>query len=147
MDDFIKIVFNDEDSFYVYYITDKIFEKEDDFKKLFKYINDILIKKYDYEFDGFYDVVIYFQKGIYVLDFEFVDGYGDKDFNVMMYLNSDILYEFEDSEILDCQKIYYKEKYYTEVENVLDDIKLFEYGSIIFGKEVEEVLNNGILIF
>ena len=144
--DSIKVEFNSEDSFTIFYITNEIFSNEDEYKVLFKYLDDILFRKYNYVLHGFYDVTIYFYKGIYVLDFELIDDYGRKDFNVTLFLNSMILYEFEDLNLITKDKIYYEDKFYTEIDNMIDDIRLFEYGRIIYGKSVDKILKNGILL-
>lgn len=146
MEESLKIEFNDLDCFTVFYITDDIFSTEDEYKVLFKYLNDVLYKRYNYSLHGFYDVTIYFYKGIYVLDFELIDDYGRKDFNVTLFLNSDMLYEFEDISLIDKEKIYYDNKFYVELDNMLSDIRLYEYGKIVYGKDVDKILNEGILI-
>lgn len=146
MEESLKIEFNDLDCFTVFYITDEIFSTEDEYKVLFKYLNDVLYKRYNYSLHGFYDVTIYFYKGIYVLDFELIDDYGRKDFNVTLFLNSDMLYEFEDINLIDKEKIYYDNKFYVELDNMLSDIRLYEYGKIVYGKDVDKILNEGILI-
>ncbi len=146
MEESLKIEFNDLDCFTVFYITDDIFSTEDEYKVLFKYLNDVLYKRYNYSLHGFYDVTIYFYKGIYVLDFELIDDYGRKDFNVTLFLNSNMLYEFEDISLIDKEKIYYDNKFYVELDNMLSDIRLYEYGKIVYGKDVDKILNEGILI-
>ena len=44
------------------------------------------------------------------------------------------------------EKIYYHGNFYTEIENVIDDIHFFEYGKVIFGEQVNDILNHGILV-
>lgn len=146
MKDSFKVDFHCSDSFTIFFITDNIFETEEEYKILFKFINDTLYKKYSYSLHGFYDVVIYFYKGIYVLDFELIDDYGRKDFDVTLFINSNMLYEFNDMNLIDKEKIYYQDKFYTEIDNIIDDIRLYEYGRIVYGKDVDEILKNGILL-
>ena len=146
MNNTLKVLFNSDCSFTIIYITDNLMETEDDYKNLFVYFNKILLKKYDYEFEGFYDVTVYFYKGIYVFDFEFIEDYGRKDFNITIFVNSNMLYEFDDMHMFDCKKIYYNKKFYIEIDEVISDIRLFEYGRIVYGKIVDQILKNGILI-
>lgn len=146
MEDIIKVEFKDEESFTIFYITDEVFETEEEFKLFFKYLDNILKNRYNYELNGFYDVFIYFSDNLYILDFIYIDDFGNKDFNVTMYLNTTILYEFYDSDLISCKKIYYNNKYYTEIANMINDIRLFEYGNIIYGKEAEKIINRGLLI-
>lgn len=142
----MKVDFIDNDNFIIYYLTDENFRTEEEMKTFFKLLNYDLKKQYNYEFHGFYDVKIFCKAGIYILEFESIDEYSRSDFNITILLNSIILYEFEDSDLFNEEKIYYKEKYYIEIDNVVDDIHLFEYGNVIYGKKIDEILNNGILI-
>lgn len=142
----LKVEFQDEDSFIIYYVTDKVYENEEEYKELFKVLNDRLNRVYNYIFHGFYDVTIHYCKGIYVLQFDYIDDYGRRDFNVTIFLNSDMLYEFDDDEFINDTKIYFDGMYYVEIAKVLNDIRLFENGNIIYGKDAEKVLSNGVLI-
>ena len=146
MKESIKISFKDDDTFTIFYLTEKEYLEEADFKELFKTFNIKLISKYDYRFHGFYEVNIYHNKGIYIFDFEFIETYPENDFDVTLVLDSDILYEFEDSDLVDGKKIYYKDKYYVEIGKMIDNIKLFEYGNIIYNEYVNKILKLGIII-
>ena len=82
-----------------------------------------------------------------MLEFENIDDYGSSDFDITMLLNSILLYEFEDSDMVKGDKIYYRGKFYIEVSTVMDDdIHFFEYGNIVYGKQVDEILSHGILV-
>ncbi len=142
----LKVEFIDDDSFTIYYITSDILENEDDYRILFKYLNDELYKRYNYSLEGFYDVTIYVNNQVYILVFDRLDYYDRRDFNITILLNSIILYRFEDIDLIPNDKIYYRGYFYTEIDNIVGDIRLFEYGDIIYGKDTKEVLNRGILI-
>lgn len=142
----MKVDFIDNNNFIIYYLSDDKFRTEDEIKIFFKLLNQELKHQHNYEFHGFYDVNIYSSDGIYVLEFENIDNYGQSDFNITMLLNTILLYEFEDEDIIKGDKIYYKEKFYVEIANIIDDIHLFEYGNIVYGKQVNDILNNGILV-
>lgn len=142
----MKVDFIDDNRFIIYYLSDEKFRTEDEMKTFFKLLNYDLKNQYNYEFQGFYDVNIFSSVGIYVLEFENIDDYGRSDFNITMLLNTVLLYEFDDEDIYKGEKIYYKGKYYIELIDMVEDIHLFEYGNIIYGKEVDEILNNGILV-
>lgn len=146
MKGYIKINFDDEDSFTIFYVTKEEYMEEADFKALFKMFNEELITKYDYQFDGFYEVDIYHNPGIYIFEFNYIDSYGRNDFDVTLTINSTILYEFYDMDLINDSFIYYSDKYYIEIDKVIDDIRLFEYGNIVYGKSVNKILNLGILI-
>lgn len=142
----MKVDFIDDEHFIIYYLCDDQFRKEEEMKSFFKLLNYELNNQYHYEFHGFYDVEIFCCEGLYVLDFRNIDDFGGKDFNITMLLNSVLLFEFEDSDMVEGNKIYYQGKFYTEVIDVLDNPYLFEYGEIVYGKRVEEILNQGILV-
>lgn len=142
----MKVDFINDDHFIIYYLTEEKFRTEDEMKVFFKLLNYDLKKYYNYEFNGFYNVDIFWIDGIYVLDFENTSDYGRCDFNITMLLNSVLLYEFDDDDIITNNKVYYQDKFYVELSDVINNINLFEYGNIVFGKRVEEVLNNGILL-
>lgn len=142
----MKADFLDDDHFIVYYLTEEKFRTEDEIKIFFKLLNSDLKKMYNYEFHGFYDVDIFCSDGIYVLEFKNIDDYGRSDFNITMLLNTVLLYEFEDEDIFNGEKIYYRGKFYIELVDMVDDIHLFEYGNVVYGKRVNEILNNGILV-
>ena len=115
-------------------------------KLFFKILNNYLQERFNYKFHGFYDVTIFFSQGIYVLDFKNIDDYGRSDFNITMLLNCVILYEFEDSDLIKGEKVYYQGKYYVEIDDVLDNVYLFENGNIVYGERVDNILNSGILV-
>lgn len=142
----MKTEFIDDDNFIIYYLSDDKFRTENEMKLFFKLLNSGLKHKYNYEFHGFYDVNIFCSDKLYVLEFNNIDDYGRIDFDITMLLNTVLLYEFEDEEIFKGEKIYYQDKFYIEIDNVINDIHLFEYGNIIYGKQVDEILNNGILV-
>lgn len=142
----MKVDFIDDDHFIIYYLSKECFKTEEELKSFFKLLNHELKHQYRYEFHGFYNVNIFLCKGLYVLEFENIDDFGSADFNITMLLNSVLLYEFEDSDMFSGEKIYCNGKFYLEVMDVIDDIHLFEYGNIIYGKRVEEILSEGILV-
>lgn len=142
----MKVDFIDDDHLVIYYLTSDNFRTEEEMKAFFKLLNYDLKHRYRYEFHGFYNVTIFCCEGLYVLDFENIDDYGSADFNITMLLNSVLLYEFDNSEIISGEKVYYQKKFYVEAIDMVDDIHLFEYGNIIYGKKVDEILNNGILV-
>ena len=142
----MKVDFIDDAHFIIYYLTNEKFRTEDEMKVFFKLLNHDLKHQCNYEFHGFYDVNIFCSDGIYVLEFENLDDYGRSDFNITMLLNSVLLYEFEDEDIFKGEKVYYKDKFYVEIVDMINDVHLFEYGNVIYGRGVDEILNNGILV-
>ena len=115
-------------------------------KVFFKLLNSELKTRCNYQFHGLYEVKIYCTCGLYILEFDCVDDYGRTDFDITMLLNTVILFKFFDEDFFKGEKVYYEGNFYVEVDEVIDDIHLFEYGDVIYGDEVNEVLNNGILV-
>lgn len=142
----MKVDFIDDEHFIIYYLSYDSFRTESEMKTFFKLLNRDLKSKFHYEFHGFYNVNIFCCPGFYVLEFVNMDDFGSSDFNITMLLNSVLLYEFEDSDMINGEKIYYQNKYYVEIEEVKDDIHLFEYGNIIYGTKVDQILSQGILV-
>lgn len=142
----MKVEFTSNDNFTIYYLSKYEFHTEESIKSFFKILNYDLKRLYDYEFHGFYTVNIYYSLGLYVLEFNNIDNYESSDFDITMFLNSIILYRFYDSDIIPGEKIYYDNSYYVELDKIIEDIHLFEYGDIIYKEDVEKVLENGILI-
>lgn len=143
----MRVDFLDDKNFIIYCIYDGGLKTEEEMKKFFKMLNSRLKKRYAYEFEGIYDVDIFCKNNVFILVFKNIDDFGEKDFNITMYINSTLLYEFEDFEFFLGKKIFYNDKYYIELDSVVDDIRLFEFGNIIYGNKVEEVLRQGILIW
>ena len=143
---FLKVDFIDDEKLVIYYYYEKIIKSEEEVKVFFELFDKVLKKQYNYEFHGFYNVDIYCKDNLLVLIFDHIDDFSRKDFDVTMFVNSVLLYEFEDADFHPGSKIFYKNKYYIELDDVVDDIRLFELGNIIYGDKVEEILNCGKLI-
>ena len=142
----LKIEFIDDNSFTVYYITKDRFTEVEDYKIMFKYINEELEEKYNYTMHGYYDVNVYTNENIYILDFIYIDDYGRRDFNVSIFLNSKILYKFYDSDLINGIKYYYNDSFYVDINSILNDIRLYEYGSIVYGDEAELIIRKAITV-
>ena len=142
----MRIEFINDDNFVVYYISENDVSNEDGMKVFFKSLSNRLKKQYRYHLKGYYNVNAYQNHEVIIFEFENVDDYGQADFNITLLVNSVILYEFEDYELIDGDKILYNNHCYVEVETVINKFNLFEHGNFIYGKKVEEVLDKGILI-
>lgn len=142
----MKVNFFNDDRFEIFCVYDDDLVDEASVKSFFKLLSKRLISRYDYEFSGYYDVTIYRNSKVIVLIFDREDDYGRADFNITLLLNSMLLYEFEDEDIFSDNKIYYKRKYYCEANEVEDRIDFFEFGDIVYGNYVDEVLSKGVMI-
>ena len=142
----MKVDFIDEEHLVIYCFYDEKLRTEEELKVFFKLLNEQLKKRYDYEFHGLYNVEVYCKNNLLVLDFENIDDFIRKDFDITLYVNSILLYEFDDIEFYSGNKIFYNNKYYIELDDIVDDIRLFEFGNIIFGDKVEDILNSSKLI-
>lgn len=142
----MKVNFIDDDHFIVYYLSDNNLKSEEEIKTFFILLNYDLKKIYKYYFHGLYNVEILSFNGFYILDFDLVEDFGNSDFDITVLLNTKALYEFEDSDLINDNKIYYNGKFYVEIDRVIHDIHFFEYGNVIYGKDAKVILNNGILV-
>lgn len=142
----MKVNFIDDDHFIVYYLSFNNLKTEEEIKTFFILLNYDLKKQCNYSFHGLYNVEILCFDDFYILDFDLVDDFGTTDFDITVLLNTVALYEFYDSDLIDDDKIYYNGKYYVEIDKMVHDIHFFEYGNVIYGKDAEVILNNGILV-
>ena len=142
----MKIDFVDDDNLIVYYISEDSFDNEEYIQLFIKMLDRKLRKFYDYDFRGYYDVGIHRNGNITILEFERESDYGKADFDITVYLNSTVLFEFEDDDYYKGNKLFFKNKYYVNSSKVDDRLDLFEFGNIVYGKEAIKVLDQGILI-
>ena len=121
------------------------------FKNLFKKIKQL----YNLDFNGYYNIDVY--KNIFGIVLEIVDEENeyysyfnqiDMKINIIntMFLY-EINYDFIDNNLLN-KVICYKngDKIYLKTKNNIDEIslsRLFEYGNIIYGDEVNKILKHG----
>ena len=142
----MQIFFINEFDFTVIYTRDDIQFDEDGILSFFKLIGEKLRKIYHYVFSGSYQVNIYQKNTFLILDFLNVSSYGKIDFDVTLFTNSVLLYEFYDFDYVLTEKIFYDGNYYVELEMVSDKLDFLEMGRIVYGKEVESVLEKGKLL-
>lgn len=142
----MKIDFISEQKFIVYIYDNLIIDDVSCFKEIFKSISIKLLKNYNYKFTGFYNVVIYNNTNISILEFNNINDDYLLDFDVVVYKNSMLLFEFFDEELFNEKKIFYDNKYYVEYDSICDFFGLLEYGNIIYGNSVNEIISKGILI-
>ncbi len=142
----MKIDFIDEEDFTVRMESDLDITERQNIFDLLKVVCHQVKNYYRYEVKGNYDVTIYKNQDFYILEFEKQDDYDRIDFNITLYLNSVLLYEFEDIEYIKGSKIFYLGKYYVELENVIDRFDYPEFGNVIYGDTVDQILDSGLLI-
>ncbi|MDD6223408.1 MAG: hypothetical protein PUB18_00175 [bacterium] len=136
----MKIDFLDDDHIVVFLTLDCMLCDEDSMPYIFQILGKKLKILYDYDFRGYYHVYIYKSGNVSVLELEKEYDYGKADFDVTMFLNSLLLYEFEDSEYVQGPKLLYNRKYYVKLDEVSDRFDYLEYGKIIYGDLVDTIL-------
>jgi len=141
----LKISFINDLDFIVIYHGD-ISYKEDEVLAFFKLIGKKLKTIYNYVFLGSYQVNIYQKDSFLILNFVNISNRGKIDFDVTLFTNSILLYEFYDFDYVKSEKIFYDGKYYVELDKVIEKFDFLEMGNIIYGSEVEIILRNGRLI-
>lgn len=142
----MKIDFIDDDNLIVYYISDESFDNEKYIQLFIKMLDKKLRKQYDYDFRGYYNVDIYRSGNTNILEFERESDYGKADFDITVYLNSTILFEFEDEDYYKGNKLFFNNKYYVSSDMVDERIDLFEFGDIIYGKDALHIVDCGVPI-
>ena len=141
----LKITFiNDLDFTVIYHGA--INYTEDEILSFFKLIGKKLKIIYNYLFLGSYKVNIYEKDSFLILNFINTCSRGKIDFDVTLFTNSVLLYEFYDFDYVSSEKIFYDGKYYVELDKVIDKFNFLEMGNIVYGEEVEIILRNGRII-
>ena len=142
----MDINFINENNFTVFIYNNIKIDDASCFKDMLEFISIQLFNRYNYKFEGFYKVIIYNNTNISILEFTNINDNYFLDFDVIVYKNSVILFEFFDEKLYSDKKLFYDNKYYVEYDNICDLFGLLEYGNIIYGNSVNSILNNGILV-
>ena len=145
---YLKVEVIDEDNFVVYLALDKKvqFENEDDIKQFLKDIILKLKKKLKSYFCGYYELIIHISFNIIVLEFEKIDEYcTGVDLNIVVLFKSEIMFKYNDFMLIK-PDYYYKKFFYKKINNCFDILKYLEFGSFIYGKDVEKIKMSALKI-
>ena len=142
----LKVEFLDQDILNVEMMSQIDIENRNNLGLILKEIGIYLNRKYHYLLDGIYDVECYQCGKYFIFEMEWESDYPTIDFNITFHPNSRMLLEFMDSEYFFRKKYYYQGNYYMELPRVLDKTYCFEFGKVIYGEAVDEVLKNGVMI-
>lgn len=149
----MKIKIIDEDNFIVYLTIDASLENENDSyidmeneEDIKKFLGDIVLKlkkKLKNKFFGYYMLTAYKAYNVFVLEFERLDEYHiGVELNIVIYLNSNILFRYEDSTLIR-PDYYYDGFFYKKIDSVFDTFKYIEFGSFVYDEEADTVVSQG----
>lgn len=123
---------------------------EEYFKKLFIKLND----KYDIEFNGYYNIDIYVDNNYGMIieimneDMDYYNYFNQVDMKINIIESSflyEIKYEFLNKDILENTLCYkYLDKIYLKLKENINNIilsRLLEFSNVIYGKQVDKILN------
>ncbi len=144
----MKIDWMDEEHFTIYYflVFDDILEYDiQDLKTFLQVLVLRLRKKYHLKVEGYYHLDVYIKK-ILILEFEKIDDYEDEvDLNIVIHKKTPVLVKFSDFFLVPGHKYFYDHQFYLPIEEVSYE-KYVEFFEVIYGKEANRVLTEGILM-
>lgn len=149
----MRIITNNDG--FTLFVVDKIMKDTEEIKK---YLKDIVIKlkkRSKREVSGFYDVEVYVNKKFgMIFDFfkeDSFDFFQDiVDLDIKVHENAKIFLEFDDLFLVNSfQDIYsYNNKYYIDIDKIskLKFYSLLEFSNFIFGKDLEKIKDNLLVV-
>lgn len=149
----MRIITNNDG--FTLFVVDKIMKDAEEIKK---YLKDIVIKlkkRSKREVSGFYDVEVYVNKKFgMIFDFfkeDSFDFFQDiVDLDIKVHENAKIFLEFDDLFLVNSfQNIYsYNNKYYIDIDKIskLKFYSLLEFSNFIFGKDLEKIKDNLLVV-
>lgn len=130
----------------------------DDKEEISKNVKSLVLKLnqfYHLSLSGFYKMKIYLNKQIgMMIEIEKLEDFGIRmktvDLQIVIYLNTDFLIKVKDFEKLKhCSKIYsLDDVYYGDITELSNEeiLLLTEWGTFVYGNEVEEIERNGRIL-
>lgn len=109
----------------------------------------IINNRYKLYLSGFYKIKAYFNKkaGLFlnVIKIDDSDFSNDADFRIILFQNEKFLFEVEDYDIIETipKKIFYKDKFYVDIDDIENINSLIDMGKVIYGDDAKEVLEKG----
>lgn len=155
----MKVEFIDENNLTVYlnklYLKDTKFKDKVEIECYFKRLFRELKNRYNLELSGLFDIQVYINEDYGIVlsinkdDADYYDYFiNQMDMRVNVLIDSKLLYRIPDIFIptmnLENKNIYYHKNIYYLDSEICNE--LFEFCSIAFGDEVDEVLDNGVKI-
>ncbi len=126
--------------------------KKDGLKEYFKHILSLLNKKYNIEFNGYYNIDVYEDTKYGMVleikneDLEYYNYFNQVDLNINI-INSTFLYrinyEYLSKNINNITCYKYMDNMYLKMDDDFDFIHLIEYVDIVYGEKAKEILRYG----
>ena len=112
----------------------------------------IINTRYKLNLSGFYKIKSYFNEkvGLFlnVIKIDDNEFSNDADFRIILFQNEKFLFEVEDYDLIKDipNKLFYKNKFYVDVNDLNSINKLIDMGRVVYGDEVKEILSNSYKI-
>ena len=145
----LKIEIIDEDNFNVWLVTDekRDLSELDTELSIKNFLGEIVLKLKKIlkgKFYGYYELTAYKAYNIFFLEFERLDEYHiGVEINTVIYLDSKILFKYEDLGILK-PDYYYDGYFYKMVDDVFLTLKFIEFGEFVHEEEANLILNKAV---
>ncbi len=135
----------DEKTTIIYIIDNKdIILTTEETKEFIKSYIVKLKELYDIELIGLFKINIYINEKIKIIEFNLIEEYKERiDLNVTMYTEPEIYIKYKDYYLIKKNKIFYKDYYYTDINEVEDIYKYIEFIDFIYEKDVKNVKQKG----
>lgn len=148
----VEIVSSEEFSIFVNSLYAKITNYSDR-EEIIGVVKDIITKyKNKLKLRGFYKIKVYLDEkvGLFLdgVRLECLERLDAIDLRVVVYFDEDIYFKTDDYFVIsDVSKIiYFDGNYYCKVKDILDIIKVIEFGEFVYGDYIEDMFYNGCLI-
>lgn len=145
--DTLKVEFLENDKITVQLYSNIDISDRSNLGVFLKEIGIYLKKKYDYLFDGLYDVEAFQYSNYFIFEIEKVEEYPAIDFNISFHPNRRMLMEFDDEDYINGCKYFYNGKYYVDFELASHYLNCFEFCNVIYSDDVEKILREARIVF
>lgn len=144
----LKVV---DDETFIVYLTDfldpDILSQEESIRLFLKGLVLKLKRLLKENFHGYYQLQAYVATPVMILEFYQIDEYTESvDLNMVIHLESDIYFRFEDGELISGNKYYDHQFFYVPVKRISDFIRMIEFGDFIYGEEVSQMKRKALLV-
>lgn len=152
--EYMKIEVIDKNSVFIFINSEYLKNSDLSSKEeIVKIVKDLVIRfKNRLSLHGFYKVKVFVNKRVGLFldidkleDIEFANTV---DLRVIAYLDDKVFFESEDFDILPKESMiyYFNNKFYCNVDDIPNIIKIADFGRFLYGKEVIQVMDKGIIV-
>ena len=152
--EYMKIEIIDKDN--IYFFINNLYINNIDLnskEEVSNYIKELIIKYHKrINMKGFYKVVVYTNKkiGVFIDVFKIDDSLYSRslDLKIIVNTNDKVYFKTKEYNVIpkDIDVYYYNKYFYFDITHIQDIIKIVDYGSFIYGEELESISNKLINI-